>query len=448
MINFNNHTHYTYQDSIVSIGDLISICKNDGQGSFCITDTNSVISYIKAFNEAARAGLRFIPGIELFVKPSPEFFDAAVGARIKELKNELNLQRTIKEPELHAEYTKTLEVLLKTYATPHHSVNLIALNNEGLKNLIRIFNSQFDTDEDNVYLSDPLNILEEEKEGLALITGFATSEPIYYIRRGMNEKALEMLREYSKSFKDNFYVQIEPYGTDLVFDESDFDLLSMKESYKILVDMVKTLGLNILVGNDLRYIEENEGQSFNIFRGINRVSRVERGALSHYMNEDSLTSALISRGFDINDIQDGIRNAELLEDKCEDIVLPNADPLVDRAEELKTLAKEGWENLRKGTSREQESWDRLEFELNVINGKNFSEYFIKVNNIVKTAKALNILVGPGRGSGCGCEVAFVLGITSIDPLKYGLFFERFMNPDRNDYPDFDIDLASVPMTTN
>ena len=215
---------------------------------------------------------------------------------------------------------------------------------------------------------------------------------------------------------------------------------------KKYIDIVKENNINIVCTNESRYITKKDRANYRLYRQI--ISGGERIFFdrdnNHMMTNRELEENL-SEIYSKEDIEKGFKNAKLIKEKIEDIKEPTAEPLKDCSEELTKLCIEGWNRIRKGTDREQESKERYEYELSVINGRNFSEYFIKVLTIVKTAKKLGILMGPARGSGAGSEVCFLIGITHVDPLKYGLFFERFLNPERHGFPDIDVDMATVPL---
>lgn len=137
-----------------------------------------------------------------------------------------------------------------------------------------------------------------------------------------------------------------------------------------------------------------------------------------------------------------VKNSIVIADKCEKTEFPKARGLTDQTKQLRALVEAGFNKKRKGTEYEEKSRKRLEIELKVIEDMGFTEYFVNVYTIVKRAAMLGLLSGPGRGSGAGSEVNYLLDITKIDPIKNNLIFERFLNPSRWNYPDIDLDIQT------
>ena len=138
-----------------------------------------------------------------------------------------------------------------------------------------------------------------------------------------------------------------------------------------------------------------------------------------------------------------IANSREIVNKCsENTDIERVKELPDRSAEIRALVEDGWKRRRKGTKYAEESKRRIEEELEVINSQKFSGYFYNVWLITNTARLLGVLKGPGRGSGAGSEVVYLLGISDTDPIKYNLLFSRFINKDRNSMPDIDIDCCT------
>lgn len=278
---------------------------------------------------------------------------------------------------------------------------------------------------------------------------------MYYARIQDFEQAKENLQSLKEIFGDNLYFLLEKHE---VFESGDEELemvgfLSEQEAMNHLINIAKDLDIKIIASNNSLYARESDRINYRLFRnsfGEFTGPFTDFGFSTdnhHICTEDELKERLEnSYGKEI--AEESFNNLKGLEKfllNC-NVQFPDAPNLIDNSQELWKLCEEGFNKIRKGTKYEEESDKRWKYEFEVINGKNFTQYFIKVYNICKVAKELGILVGPGRGSGAGSEICYLVGITQVDPLRYGLYFERFLNPSRNGFPDIDLDLATVPIS--
>ena len=437
MFNINCHSVYTYNESICKINDICEKAKNNGFKTITVTDTNSFSSLKKMAYAAKKNELKYIPGLEGKIKCDNLFnYNYLVEAE-KDLNKKLNLKRAKEEDktnwnnELNAiKYNLENNICLKAF-----KIIFLSKNMNGFKNLIDIFNNEeYDSlNEENLIISDYLFAKNRGNNIVAIFT--IDSELDFYINILKNkEKAIECLNNYISSGYE-IYIGL------------DLTRLDSYDRNMNLINFANENNLKIIISNDIRYINKEDRNDYRLFRNILTDRGYEKydSDNNYYMNEYETREFFIKLGYNSNIIDEYIENNEKLEEECEDFIFPEADKLKDCSKELEKLVIKGWEELRKGTDEEQESWDRFHYELKVINDKNFSQYFLKLMNITAAAYKNDILLGPARGSSGGCEVCYLLKIIRIDPLKYNLLFERFLNPGRQNFPDIDCDFSPLPI---
>lgn len=440
MLHLHTHSVYSYKNSTASVKDIMNESKRQGEKSFCITDYGSLTSFVKALSEAEKNDMKFIPGCEFLVKPEQDVYTYEIENKISYYKKEMRLKRTTAE--MYEEYDKKVKKLENIHSVGEHSIVLLAKNKKGFENLVNIFNEETQEDENSQFLATNESIF-NNSEGLIVLSGGFNGSIMYYIRNNRIDKAEELIVEFKEKFGDNFYAQIEYQSRREIEGE-----LNEIDSFNKLIELANKHNVKFVCTNDVTYVKESERAYYRLYKNVMSAERLKFDSDHHWMMDEETLKTRLNSVYPNDVVESGLKNVKEIENSCEIIKAPKANNLIDTSEQLTKMCKEGWERLRKGTDREQESKERYEFELEVINGKNFSQYFIKVLNIIQLAKELGILIGPGRGSGCGSEICYLIGITYVDPLKYGLFFERFLNPERNGFPDIDIDMASVPLGNN
>lgn len=397
---------YSYKKSILKIEDIIKKAKEMNQKYFSITDYNSVTSFAKAFIKAEANDLVFIPGFDVSIKPIEEEFSYKVKTRIQFLEHELTLKRTTLE--MGIEYDKELLELYKMKVVDCNSVKMLAINDQGLKNMFYIYSAQKN---DYVeYLNDIEDIIDKSEGIIFIISG----------KTGESHK-----RKLIEAAKDRCFYSISP--------ESSIE--EVEENSKI-IPLISTS--NVLYQN-----KENRAD-YRLFAQIGDEVKEYSNCPEHALSDEELREILESK-FSKKHVDQGFESHDSLISMIEKISAPKVKMEGTYDEKLKELVWEGWKNKRVGTDLEEDSKKRCEFELDIISSKGFSKYFIKVLSIVKKALELNILTGPARGSGAGSEICYLTGISGVDPIKYNLYFERFINPGRKDFPDIDLDFASNPI---
>lgn len=420
MLHLNSHSVYSYKNAISYVDAIAKRSAEMGEKSFCITDINSLTGFIKGALVATSMDMKFVQGLDVSIFPDEAISENVVLTRIQFLKKEMGLKRTTEE--LAKEYREEIESLEKIDKVPSHNLTLIAKNLDGLKNLMAIYNQQTSVEEDWM--------IEKEKifnhaNGLICLVGGYNSDIHYWMHHGDEVLATVMLYKYLNAFQGNIFAKLE-------WDTDDK-----------MIQLFKLFNIPLVATNDCRYVNKDEKLDYRLFRNIFSTKLIQSFRENSWMmNEDEFHNAM-AHPLAKECFNEALNNIRVIESMCENVLFPKAKPLIDCSEQLLDLCEKGWERLRKGTDKEEESRIRFEYELSVINGKGFSQYFIKVLNIINVARQLGIMVGPARGSGGGCEVCFLIGITRVDPLQYNLYFERFLNPGRPGYPDIDLDFASM-----
>ena len=323
--------------------------------------------------------------------------------------------------------------------TTNGSIALIAKNQIGFDNLMLLSSTNFldGSDQDN---SIDIQKLIENKDGIIVLTGGWQSPINKSFFDNKPQYAIEWLDKLKAEFKDNLYVEIQRHGRQ---DELATEAQLIDYAYENDIPLVGT--------NDIRFLSRDKYYSHEVLTCIgtgDKISNPDRTRLTeeHFFKTEDEMCALFA------DLPECLANSVEIAKRCSiravkrKPILPSFDNGEGRSEsdELYEQAKAGLEyrlKTRPPIKSVEEYQQRLEFEISIINRMGFAGYFLIVSDFIKWAKAHDIPVGPGRGSGAGSIVAYSLQITDLDPLEFGLLFERFLNPERISMPDFDVDFC-------
>jgi DNA polymerase-3 subunit alpha len=313
------------------------------------------------------------------------------------------------------------------------SIVCLAKNEEGYKNLIRLSSELFLSNDDEKL---KLSKLSDFNEGLILLSGGYGGLINNYLKFGLKKDALELTHKLKKIFQDRLYIEIQRMGKD------DFEI--------DLLDISNDLNLPIVASNTIFFESKDRFTSHDALIAIKESTTVNNS------NRETLTNEFYFKSPEemINLFEDmpvAINNSLEIAHRTA-FKVSKSDPRLPRfsgldsqgeTDELVHQAKEGLKVKiqENNISNEEIYWDRLKTELDIIISMNFPGYFLIVADFIKWSKSKNIPVGPGRGSGAGSLVAWALTITDLDPIKFNLIFERFLNPERISLPDFDIDFC-------
>lgn len=399
-VHLHVHTEYSLLDGACRLDELIDAAKGSGQTAIAITDHGVMYGALEFYKKAVKAGIKPIIGCEVYVAPRTRF-DKAKG----------------------------------TDSQYHHLV-LLCRDNTGYQNLIDMVSKSFTEG----FYSKPridMDLLASHSEGLIALSACLAGEIPQALLNGNYESAKKLALRMNGIFgPENYYLELQDH--------------SLSEQQKInpqLIRISRETGIPLVATNDVHYVEkgDNQMQKVLICIGTNRTL-LENNPLAFETNEFYLKNGdEMAVLFPAEAIKNTVKIAERCNVEFEfgKIKLPVFD--IGDKNHFEFFKERCYEGLHKhfGENPSHEVIERLEYELEVINKMGYVDYYLIVQDFVNFAKNAGIPVGPGRGSGAGSLAAFCIGITGIDPLKYNLLFERFLNPERVSMPDFDVDFCYV-----
>ncbi len=411
-VHLHTHSHYSLLDGLAKIDGIIEYAKNDGAPAIALTDHGVMYGCIEFYQKCKKAGIKPIIGVEAYLAPNSR----------------------------HDKITKEDE---KNY---YHLI-LLAKDYEGYKNLIKLTSIAH---LEGFYYKPRVDweVLQEYSGGLIAMTACMGGEIPRLIRIGKPKKAKEKILEYNRLFgQGNFYLEIQDHP----------ELEGQDEINKKLIEFSRELNVPLAATNDAHYLEKEDAEAQDILLCLqNKKKREDRDRMNMTGVDYSLRPGReIAEAF--KDVPEAIENTVKIADKCNlEIELGNTQlpyfTVPDGEDGNSLLRKWCEEGIEKrygdnaGAIHElplREIRERMDYELEVIKKMGWPSYFLIVADFVNWAKDNGIVVGPGRGSAAGSLVCYLTGITNLDPLKYDLLFERFLNPDRVSMPDIDLDFADI-----
>ena len=397
------HTEYSLLDGECRIKDIPEAVAAAGQNAVAITDHGVMYGAVEFCKACVAKGIKPIVGCEVYVAPR-------------------SLEQ--KERMLDSDYS--------------HLV-LLAKNQTGYENLVNIVSKAFTAGFYNKPRTD-LDELERHSEGLFALSGCISGSIPKAILAGDLSLARERIIILDRIFgRGNFFLELQRHGIE---GQEEINSALIRFSHELSVPLVAT--------NDVHYISRADSGVQKLLTAVSTGSTLEEGksllsGSEHYIKSNSEMEALFA------DVPEAIENTGRIAQACgfafdfDHMHLPafKAPAPYDARSYLRKLCEEGLESLFAGglAPDTPEYRSRLEYELSIIDSMGFNDYYLIVWDFVNYARTKGIPVGPGRGSGVGSLCAYALGITRVDPIKYGLLFERFLNPERVSMPDFDIDFC-------
>lgn len=394
------HTEYSLLDGFSRLKWLIPKVKELGMSSCAITDHGSMFGVIDFYKACKKEGIKPIIGCEVYV-----------AAR----------KYTDKDPMLDKRSSHLI---------------LLAENNEGYKNLIKIVSDSY---VDGFYYKPRTDKeqLRKYSDGIICLSACLNGEIPKALMQRDYEKALELAKEYRDIFgEDNFFLEVQ-----------DHKLAEDKEVNAGILKISKELGIPMVATNDSHYVNREDSKNHDVLLCIQMQKILDDPSRMKFPNDEFYIKSREEMEELFTFAPEAIDNTLKIAERCNvefdfnNYHIPSFDvpegytPL----EYLKELCYKGLYERYENPS--QEIIDRLEYEINVISSMGYIEYFLIVWDFINFAKNNNIMVGPGRGSAAGSIVSYTLRITDIDPIKYNLLFERFLNPERVTMPDIDIDFC-------
>jgi len=410
MSNFTHlhvHTQYSILDGASDIKKLIAKVQLCGMTSIAITDHGNMFGVKEFHNETRKHGIKPLIGCEMYVASKSRFDKAESEDR-----------------------------------SGYHLI-LIAKNETGYKNLCRLVSLAW---KEGFYYKPRIDweLLRKHHEGLIASTACLAGEIPAAIQNNETDKAVEKIQDFLELFGDDFYLELMRHKTDDPKIDADVYVHQEKVN-QALIGFSAKLGIKLIATNDVHFIEATDAEAHDRLLCINTGKLVQDiGRMKYTTKEFLKTPEEMAELF--ADVPEALENTNEIADKVEEFdlnkkpILPNfplPEGFTDSNKYLEHLTNEGAKKRYPDITDEIK--ERIDFELSVIKKMGFPGYFLIVYDFIKAARDMGVWVGPGRGSAAGSVVAYCLRITDLDPLKYGLLFERFLNPDRISMPDMDID---------
>ncbi len=396
--NFNsihNHTEYSLLDGAVRVDDLINRTKKNNMSAVAMTDHGVLYGIMEFYKKAKKAGVKPLLGCEVYVAP-------------------------------HDRFTKKSQ---KRY----HLI-LIAQNNKGFRNLMRIVSKSW---LEGFYYKPRVDkdLLYNNREGLISLSACIQGEVPQLLLEDDIKGAKKAVKEYQSIFgRENFFIELQ-----------DHNIAQEKRANSKLIQLANKMDLPLVVTNDTHYLNKEDADMHDILLALKTGTNInDEDRMTFTGNEFYFKSKKEMRKL-FPEIGSAYKNTVKIAERCEvdfdfsQFHLP-AYPGADNKEPEEILREKCEKGLEeKSLEHSKEARERLEYELSIIKEMGYISYFLIVWDFIDYANKEGIRVGPGRGSAAGSLVSYLLGITKIDPLKYGLIFERFLNPERVTMPDIDID---------
>ncbi len=413
-IHLHNHSHYSLLDGAATVDSLINAALKNKMQAVALTDHGVMFGTIEFFKKAKTADLKPIIGCEFYIVTYGSRFDKAIDSnRVKEGKGRGIYQHLV----------------------------LLAKNFEGYKNLSKLTTLSH---LEGFYYKPriDLELLKKYSSGLIALSACPAGVVASEIVDGKIDVALKTAKIYKEIFGDDFYLEIQ-----------DHDMEKEKPIIENMPLIAKELGIKLVATNDIHYIKAEHAIAHNVLLLIPEASSnspVDYKQLKYKTDQLYFKSAdemcRLFKNFpeaikSTLEISEKIENFNILpsEPYLPKFVIPPDSGIETFDDYLDKLANDGIQKKYATVTPEIEQ--RLKHELSVIKKMKYSGYFLVVQDFINEARRMGILVGPGRGSAAGSLVSYALGIIDIDPLKYDLLFERFLNPDRVSRPDIDVDFA-------
>lgn len=400
-VHLHIHSEFSLLDGANRIKDLPVRAKELGMDSIAITDHGVMFGAIDFYKACKKEGVKPIIGCEVYVAPR---------------------SRTDKQPGIDNHY--------------YHLI-LLAKNNEGYRNLSKLVSLSF---VDGYYYKPRIDreILEKYHEGLICLSACLAGEVNQALLSGQNEKAEQVALWHKKVFGDDYYIEIQNNGI------KEQVLANQK-----LVQLARKLDIPLVATNDAHYLKREDAYNHEVLLCIQTGKRMSDEDRMKFDTDELYVKSPEEMAEYFKAFPDAIENTVKIAEQCNvefefgHTILPNYDVPPEyptHYDFLKELCDKGLKK-RYGKNLSDEIQKRAEYELSIIKKMGYVDYYLIVWDFIHYAKTNGIPVGPGRGSGAGSILAYAIEITDIDPIKYGLLFERFLNPERISMPDFDVDFS-------
>ncbi len=399
-VHLHCHTEYSLLDGASRIEVLVKRVKELGMTAVAITDHGTMYGAIDFYKQAKKCGVKPLIGCEVYVAPRSRLEKSAVEGE------------------------------------SYYHLVLLAENNDGYRNLVELVSKGYT---EGFYYKPRVDreLLKKYSNGLICLSACIAGEIPSLLLKGDLERAEALTREYRDIFgPDNFFLEIQDHG-----------MPEQKKVNTLLIELAGKLGVGLVATNDLHYIDRADAECHDVLlciqmgKTVDDTGRLKFPTQEFYLKSGAEMAALFPSQ------AEALTNTCRIAERCnvtfdfDNFHLPEfpVPEQVSADDYLRRLCEERLSERYEPVTTELKG--RLDYELSVIQTMGFSSYFLIVWDFINYARQEGIPVGPGRGSAAGSLVSYLLGITNIDPLKYGLLFERFLNPERVTMPDIDIDFC-------
>lgn len=400
-VHLHVHSEFSLLDGANRIKDLPVRAKELGMKAISITDHGVMYGVIDFYKACKKEGIKPIIGCEVYVAPRSRFD---------------------KDGAIDKEYNHLI---------------LLAKDNQGYKNLSKLVSIGFT---DGYYYKPriDLEVLEEYSEGLIALSACLAGSINQAILNGNMDKAEEIALWFKRVFKDDYYLELQNNGI------KEQVLVNQK-----LIEIGRKLKIPLVATNDAHYLKRQDAYNHEVLLCIQTGKKMSDSDRMRFETDELYLKSSEEMSDYFSNIPEVIENTVKIADKCNvefefgHTILPNynvPEGYKTHFDYLKKICDDGIQK-RYGDNPSKEILDRVQYELSVIEKMGYVDYFLIVWDFIHYAKTNGISVGPGRGSGAGSIVAYAIEITDIDPIRYSLLFERFLNPERISMPDFDVDFA-------
>ena len=400
------HTQYSLLDGANPIGKLIDQAVHHRMPALAITDHGNLFGAIEFYQKAMSAGIKPIIGCEMYVAPKSRFDKEPSGP-----------------------------------TNEYYHLILLAMDHTGYKNLLKLVSASH---LEGFYYKPRIDkeLLQQYSQGLIGLSGCLRGEVPTWITKDQRENAVQAAGEHTEILgKGNFYLELQ-----------DNKLKEQDKVNRALVELSRKLNIPLAATNDCHYLHRNDAKAHDILLCLQTGKTISDPNRMRFSTDEYYFKSYEEMQSGFSELPQALMNTKTIAERCnldltfKAVHLPQYQVPEGHTREqyLEMIARKGLEKRIKEqtTSNPKENYNnRLEKELSIIISMGYAGYFLIVWDIVNYARSKSIPVGPGRGSAAGSLVAYALHITDIDPLQYGLLFERFLNPERITMPDIDMDFC-------
>ncbi len=407
------HTESSMLDGAARVADVVRAAVADGMPAIGMTDHGNMYGTIDFYETCRKHGVNPIIGFEAYMAGESRFERPPRRGRVDDTGGD-------------AEGGQKL----------YYHLTLLAENNAGYANLLKLSSLAF---LEGYYYQPRLDweLLEKHHDGVIATSGCLGGVVLQALLQGDQRKATKLAGRLQDIFgRDNFFIELQDHGME-----------EQRRTNPLLLEIAKEIQAPLLATNDSHYTDHSDAAAHDALLCVQTNSTVDDPSRFRFGSDQHYFKTAAEMRYLFRELPEACDNSLWITeranvtidfDRAELPKFPLPDGFADDAEYLRHVAYEG-ARQRYGEVLSQEVTERLDYELQVIGNMGFSTYFLIVGDLIRHAKERRIRVGPGRGSAAGCCVAYCLGITNLDPIRFDLLFERFLNPGRKQMPDIDMD---------